>query len=209
MHSLISISLDKREAPKEEKHPESFTILLDQYKHVRDEILLSQKNQQTALNWSSVATGAILIFALRLWDIDKALTFCFFLLVLPSAAIMFKNIWLSEIAKMMRNAKYLLKLEHLLQAHMTGDKFNLFEQWLREEKPKAIRFGYLSGIAIYHGIILFPHIGATIIYCKHDILFFPINIEWKIIFGIITILIFNCVIVCHTYFDQVKEYVLK
>lgn len=147
---------------------QSVNILLEIYKAIREESKAALQFQQNILNWSSVAVGVLLIFALNLWKTSALLAFGFFILVFPSASFMFLNLWLMEVARMMRAGRYLVLVEGKLHDFLLDEKFPLFEQWLREKniegENRFFTFGYKSGVAIYLGIIVFSHLVANIIF---------------------------------------------
>jgi hypothetical protein len=178
---------------------------------VREEVNGSLKSQQNILNWTSVATGVLLIFALNLWKETQILAFVFFVLIFPSAALMFLNIWLSEIARMIRASKYLLVIEETLQAYLTDKKTPLFEHWLREKdsegNPRCFKFGYKSAIAIYLGLVVFSYIVANIIFWTYKgNLFVHNGYTYKIAFLISTIAL-NILIILNTY-KRIQKYIL-
>lgn len=123
--------------------------------------------QQTTLSWSSVSVGVLLLFALNLWKESALLAFGFFVLILPAASIMFFNVWLMEVARVMRIGRYMLLLENKIQKYLLVDKLVMYEHWLREQSKEGNRhfmFGHLSAIAIYMGILVFSHLVAIIIF---------------------------------------------
>ncbi len=170
------------------------SILLEIYKVVREEIKVSLQLQQNILSWSSVVVGVLLIFALNLWKTSALLTFGFFILIFPSASYMFLNIWLSEIARMMRASRYLLLIENKLYDFLVGSNLPLFEHWLREKSSEGenrhFTFGYKSGVAIYLGILVFSHLVANIIFWtyKDDSLILN-DYTYKIMFSLSTIML--------------------
>lgn len=142
-------------------------ILLEMYKMMKSESRVVTQLQQTTLSWSSVSVGVLLLFALNLWKESALLAFGFFVLILPAASIMFFNVWLMEVARVMRIGRYMLLLENKIQKYLLVEKLFMYEHWLREQSKEGNRhftFGHLSAIAIYMGILVFSHLVATIIF---------------------------------------------
>lgn len=188
----------------------SLTIWLEEYKVVREETKFALQYQQNILSWSSVAVGVLLIFALNLWKADPLLTLGFFLIVLPSASLMFLNIWLTEVARMARAGRYLFLIENKLQLYLSDNSLSLFEHWLLEKdlmgRSKNLAFGYKSGIAIYLGIVAFAHIVSNIIlWMGLDKSLVPFS--WKIVFSCSSIL-FNASFILSTR-RRVKRFILE
>lgn len=185
-------------------------VLLEMYKSLRAETNLTLQLQQNILSWSSVAVGVILLFALKLWKESPALAFGFFILVFPGAAMMFLNIWLTEVARMGRVGRYLYLLENKLSHLFPDDKLVLYEHWLKEDSVESNRHfisGYKSGVAIYLGIVVFSHIVANVIFWhnKDDL---PIHIDfiYKIIFSCSTVL-FNFALIIITH-KRIRRHIL-
>lgn len=192
---------------------EYIEVLLERYRFLREEIALSLQNQQNTLNWSSVATGVILIFATSLWGVSKLLTLGFFILVFPTAIITFLNIYLSEIARMMRSGRYLYLLEDEIQQYipLIGEKqakVPWFEHWLREQDKhggtRQIKSGYKSGVALYLGVTVISHMVANIIlWAGID----DLSIFLKIAVSLVTV-VFNIWFILSIY-KRIKEDILK
>lgn len=165
-------------------------ILLGYYKQIRIETDTAQKNQQTILNWTSIAVGVLLIFSLSLYKENALLAFLFFQIVWPSASFMFLHLWLFEVSKMIRAGRYLFLIEEQLNGFFERGKFPGFEHWLRipdKEGDKHIKFGYLAGVAIYSGIILFAALIAIIIFWNSHII--SEGYEWRITYTFFQLLL--------------------
>lgn len=142
-------------------------VFADLYKMMKDDSRVITQLQQTTLSWSSVSVGVLLLFGLNLWKESSLLAFGFFVLILPSASIMFFNVWLMEVARVMRIGRYLYLLENKIQECFSDNSLLMYEHWLKEEAIEEIRhftFGHKSAVAIYMGICVFSHIIAVIIF---------------------------------------------
>lgn len=160
---------------------------LEQYKIIREEVKTALSHQQNILNWSSVAIGVLLVFGANLWNISPLLTLGLFVIVFPTISIMFLNIWLSEVTRMIRASNYLLLIEDKLKGRLPPDKLSLFEHWIREEdlkgKNKYHMFGYKATIVIYLGIIAGSTLAANaIVWSNRDLWIFSFSFWNKIIF---------------------------
>lgn len=132
---------------------------------MKDDSRAVSQLQQTTLSWSSVAIGALLLFVLNLWKESALLTIGFFLIILPSASMTFFNIWLAEVARVMRIGRYLFFLEKKIKVYFADENLLMYEHWLRDksiEKKRHFKFGHISAIAIYMGILLFSHIVTAV-----------------------------------------------
>ena len=188
-----------------------FQILLESYKAVREEIKTALTLQQNILSWTSVSVGVLLIFAFNVWQKSIIYTFIFFMVLFPSASYMYLNIWLTEVARMMRGGRYLHFVENGLNTFSENDITPLLhEHWLRDTtNPKDNRhftFGYRSGIAIYHGIIVFSHTVSIYIFFTHDELCGLKLYIYALIFALSTILL-NIGLILSTR-KRVKKYIM-
>lgn len=127
----------------------------------------------------------------------------------PGAAMMFLNIWLTEVARLGRVGRYLYFLENRLSGLFPDDKLVLYEHWLKEDNVESNRrfiSGYKSGVAIYLGIVVLSHIAANIIFW-HNKDGLPIQIDciYKIIFSCFTVL-FDIALIMNTH-KRIRKYI--
>lgn len=184
----------------------SLKIWLEQYQSVREEIIVSFKNQQNTLQWTSVSVGGLLLLAYYLKAAGyEVLTLFVFLVFLPCAAIMFLNIWIGEIGHIIRNSAYLYQLEDKLAPHLSkSNSLPLFEHWLRD-RDRHIKTGYISSVAIYMGLLATGHIMANVMIYLYEYII-P-GLAWKLLFTCSTIM-FNIYINIDRY-RLIKRYILN
>lgn len=183
------------------------TILLEYYKQARLEIDTAQKNQQSILSWSSVSIGGLLVASLGLFYENKILAFYFLVIIWPSVALMFLNLWLYQIAVIIRASRYVRLLENSLSIYI-GYKTPGFEQWLRLKEngiTKHFKFGHLAAISIYIGIITAAMVLANYIYWNND--FFALDYKWKLAFTFASFFLIYAI--CLYVRNQVNIYIIN
>jgi len=107
------------------------SVVIEEYKTLREESLTSIKTQQSTLAFGTAALGLVLTKGFELWD-KPPLPEIIFLGITPILCYLILYIWIGEVARMMRAGKFIAFLEDKVNSQFpTGPKALEWETWLR------------------------------------------------------------------------------
>lgn len=89
------------------------TIVMEEYRTLRREIIASLAMQQSSLTLGTLALGGLAVAGLHDWaDAESSLSLVVFLLVVPLISYISVFIWLGEYVRMMRAGSFLTRIEN-------------------------------------------------------------------------------------------------
>jgi len=141
------------------------TVVMEEYKSLREESLTSMQTQQSALSLGTATLGAVLIAGFNLWD-KHLLPEVILLVIAPFISYLVLIIWLGEVARMMRAGMFLAKIEEKVNKEFSNELEALsWENWLRktqkDRKTPQLIWNYESVILMFLAMSLFSIIIGT------------------------------------------------
>lgn len=171
-------------------------IALEEYKSVRAESFEAIKTQQITLQIGITLVGAAVIAGLNLWKTDF-LSEIIFLIFTPVLCYITLEIWIGEVARMMRAGYFASLIEKKISNAFPDHPDVLsFENWLRKKKKShktpQNKWNYIAVIG------LFPFISVSSIFIGNVKIINEISITSLIMLDIIES-IFIIVFLFHIY----------
>lgn len=129
------------------------SVVIEEYKTLRNESLASMGTQQSILRFGTAAIAIVIATGFNLWE-KSPLPEMIFLLFFPTISYLVLTIWMGEVARMMRAGIFLVKLEEKINKEF-GDKPKAltWENWLRETqhdgKTPQLRWNYYAIIFLF------------------------------------------------------------
>jgi len=111
-------------------------IVLEEYRTLRAESLLSIQAQHTVLEYGMAALGALAVVGFGAWN-NVALSLSIFLVVLPAVSLFLLVLWINEHARMLRAGLFIATIEDKINQTLNTRYANpgqvlSWETWLQE-----------------------------------------------------------------------------
>lgn len=129
------------------------SVVIEEYKTLRNESLASMQTQQSILRFGTAAIAVLIAAAFNLWE-KSPLPEAVLLFVIPFMSYLILAIWMGEIARMMRAGIFLVELEKKINKEFADKpKALTWEKWLRETqhdgKTPQLRWNYYAIISLF------------------------------------------------------------
>ena len=111
--------------------------MMEEYKTLRSESLMSMQTQQSILRFGTASIGVVLAIGFQFWENAKIFSIIF-LVFLPLLSYLILFIWMGEVARMMRAGIYIHELEKKVNSEIKviKNKALEWENWLRQSSSK-------------------------------------------------------------------------
>ncbi len=134
------------------------SVVIEEYKTLRNESLASMQTQQSILRFGTAAVAVLIATGFSLWE-KSPLPEIILLLAIPSISYLILTIWMGEVARMMRAGMFLVELENKINKEFNDKpKALTWEHWLRDTqhsgKTPQLRWDYYGIIALFFLIAL-------------------------------------------------------
>jgi hypothetical protein len=162
-HEEHAHHLDEDEEGGRPPSDDWLTVVLEEYRSLRREIVASLAMQQSSLTLGTLALGGLVLAGFHDWDTKTAnLPLVIFFVVVPIVSYVVGFIWLGEYARATRAGEYLVHVEERVNEALRKPALG-WERWLREPGTDGCTRQYAWNIwAIFVYFVVAVPVGSVV-----------------------------------------------